>query len=375
MTDDFASGLLQAAEDLVAPLSDAVGSPENLNAFLADLGWTSPLTTDAANVFTSFPALFQAIEQAVGQLAQADESGSLTPSEIEDLVTAAISAIAALTQAIEDLTSPKGLGPPFEDSFWAAFPEALVDYLTCRYLAERVPKLYGILVLAGILSEQHVEPDPADADFQFRVPYLQRTVHWDRLPTAVTDPVSLLPAVYGWGTDTFDWELFFLNVGRLLAAFGLQGSLGVPGTELDTYYPSTSFDRQFLRELIVPILTAATDDGTALGVAGLSLHALPIPPTTAAGTLGIPAGFLLSPEVDGELSTGAIQLGEGVSIAVTADFHGSLVQVEVLPSGANALGPTGTVDASATLAVAPDQPLIRDSGRTGAAASSSPRRT
>ena len=85
MADDFVSGLLQAAEDLVAPLREAVASPEDLSALLADLGWTAPLLTDAANVFIAFPQLFTDIEDAVEQVAQADQSGSLSPSEIGEI--------------------------------------------------------------------------------------------------------------------------------------------------------------------------------------------------------------------------------------------------------------------------------------------------
>src|SRR5690348_15355289 len=117
---------MQAAEDLVEPLSEAVQSSEDLSALLARLGWTSPLLNDAAAAFASFPPLFDAVTNAVEQLAQADASGSLTDSQIADLVGDAIAAIKAVADAIHDLSSPKGLGPPFDDAFWAAFPEELL---------------------------------------------------------------------------------------------------------------------------------------------------------------------------------------------------------------------------------------------------------
>jgi hypothetical protein len=352
VADDFVSGLLQAAEDLVSPLRDAVASPEDLGALLADLGWTSPLLTDAANVFTSFPQLFTAIENAVEQVAQADESGSLSPSEIGDLVGDAIAAIQALTEAIDGLSSPKNLAAPFDDAFWAAFPEALLDYLVCRFLADDVPKLYGLLLFAGIVTEENVVPDTTD---QFRVPYLERKVHWDRLPTAAKNPVSLMGDVYGWDTDTFNSELFLRNTVRLLTSFGLPGTLDQPSDALDPYYPPGTFDRQYLSELVVPVLALQTDDGSALGLAQLSLRALPIPPT---GSTGLPSGFALYPEIDGSLSTGAIQITDGVTITVTGQFHTDPIVVEVRPTGADVKAGIATFDAAATLAVAPAKPLI-----------------
>ena len=353
MADDFVSGLLQAAEDLVDPLREAVGSPEDLSALLADLGCAAPLLTDAANVFTAFPQLFTDIENAVEQVAAADESGSLSPSQIGDLIGDAISAIKALTAAIDGLTSPKGLGPPFDDAFWAAFPGELVDFLICRYLADEVPKLYGFLLLAGIVTEQNIVPDPAA---QFRVPYLERKVHWDRLPTAATDPASLMGDVYGWNTDTFDSELFLRNAVRLLASFGLPGSLDQASTALDTYYPPGTFDRQYLSELVVPVLSLQTDDGTALGLAQLSLHAVPIPPKGS--NAGLPSGFALYPQIDGLLSSGAIQIADGITITVTGEFHTDPIVVEVRPTGADVTTGIATFDAEATLAVAPAKPLI-----------------
>jgi hypothetical protein len=355
VAEDFVGGLLEAAEDLVEPLREAVASPEDLSAFLARFGWTSPLVQDAANVFTAFPALFDDVENAVEAVAQADQSGSLTESQIADLVGDAIDAIRAVTEAIDDLTSPKGLGPPFDDAFWATFPEELVDYLVARYLASELPKLYGLLVLAGIVGEEHAQPDPADPDFQYRVPYLERKVHWDRLPTAVTDPASLMPTVYGWGTEDFDWERFLRNVGRLLAAFGVPSLLDTPGTALDSYYPATAFDRQYLNELVAPILTMQTDDGNALGLATLSLHALPIPPKTKTG---LPSGFALFPEIDGTLSSGFITIVDGVTIQVGGEFHTAPIVVEVRPTGADVTTGLTTFDAAVTLDVLPAQPLI-----------------
>jgi hypothetical protein len=350
VAEEFVSGLLEAAEDLVDPLREAVDSPENLSALLARLGWTSPLVQDAADVLSTFPALFDDIENAVEQVAQADESGSLTESQIADLIGYAIDAIRALTQAIDALKAPKGLGPPFDDAFWAVFPEELVDYLIARYLAVELPKLYGLLVLAGIVSEEHVDPNA-----QYRVPYLERKVHWDRLPTAVTDPVSLMPLVYGWGTDEFDWKRFLQNVGGLLGAFGVPNALDAPGTALDTYYPATAFDRQFLNELVAQVLMIETDDGSALGLATLSLHALPIPPKTKTG---LPSGFALFPEIDGSLSSGAITIVDGVAIQVGGEFHTAPIVVEVRPTGVDVTTGLTTFDAAVTLEVQPAQPLI-----------------
>ena len=180
-------------------------------------------------------------------------------------------------------------------------------------------------------------------------------MHWDRLPTAATDPASLMGDVYGWNTATFDSELLLRNTVRLLASFGLPGSLDQASTALDPYYPSGTFDRQYLSELVVPVLALKTDDGTALGLAQLSLHAVPIPPT---GSTGLPSGFALYPEIDGSLSSGAIQITDGVTITVTGEFHTDPIVVEVRPTGADVTTGLTTFDAEATLVVAPAQPLI-----------------
>src|SRR5262249_38291445 len=98
-----------------------------------------------------------------------------------------------------------------------------------------------------------------------------------------------------------------------------------------------------------------TDDGTALGVATLSLHALPIPP---AGGTGLPSGFALFPEIDGSLSSGQITIVDGVTIQVGGEFHTAPIVVEVRPTGAAVTTGLTTFDAAATLDVQPVKPLI-----------------
>jgi hypothetical protein len=362
MADDFVNGLLQAAEDLVGPLEQAVQSPEDFNAFLGELGWTSPLVNDVANVLSSFPQLFSDIEAALQQLEQGESSGSASPSDIAGWVSDAITAIAALTKAIDDLNASHGLPAPFDDTFWAAFPEELLDYLICRYLARRVPKLYGLLIFAGIVTEEFVEPDPAQAG---RVPYLARTVHWDRLPKAATDPVGLFTEVYHWDPnnaagDDFDAELLLRNIARVLAAYGAPGALEAPSSYLDPYYAPTALLRPYLSELVVPVLTVTDDTGSAIGVATLTLHALPIPPTGTPATPGnvLPSGFVLFPVVEGALASAPLELIEGVTLGVKGEFSSDLIQVEVRPTGADVTTGLTTFDAAVQLDVAPQQPLI-----------------
>src|SRR5262249_5753118 len=190
-----------------------------------------------------------------------------------------------------------------------------------------LPKLHGVLVFAGILTEEYVVPEATAVG---RIPYLERAVHWDRLAAAATNPVSLLPTVYGWGTAKFDWQSFLRAVGRLLGGFGVPAMLGAPGDMLKQYYADDAFDRQLVGELSMPVVSVLTDAGGAQ----LTLRVLPIPHS---GTDGMPAGFVLYPEINGTLSTGAIALGAGVSVDVDAHVDDIPIRLDVRPTGADVI--------------------------------------
>src|SRR5262249_51791703 len=133
---------------------------------------------------------------------------------------------------------------PGRPSFW----EELLGYLVYARIEERLPQLYGVLRLLGLLESRWIEPTTPG-----RVAYQRRTVRWDRLAGLAANPRSLFASVYGWGTQNFDDRQLMQNVAELLRGFGLKPDLISKAPELDDYFdPATPYREQIqtLRALL-----------------------------------------------------------------------------------------------------------------------------
>jgi hypothetical protein len=99
-------------------------------------------------------------------------------------------------------------------AFAAELPERLFGYLLSVHLEETAPTAHDLAVLLGIVELTDIPASGA-------IPaHLRRVVRFDRLGELIDDPFGLMGDVYGWGTASFDWDVFSRRLFLLMTATG-----------------------------------------------------------------------------------------------------------------------------------------------------------
>jgi hypothetical protein len=306
----------------LAPLDDAVSSPEKLAAFLDQFGW-SLSGADSARVTSALSSV----------TFTADPSTMST----EQLVNH----VGSVAEAVRGISAS---GAPA--AFASTFPPELLDFLIYSALAQHGPQIFGILHLGGVLTEQGLPPAPASG----RGEYVARRVHWDRLSGLAGDPIATVNQAYGWGS-AFDGDAFLRSVGILIQAFGGNAAPLLADRRLvDQFYADDAPNRSAVTNLVVsvPYLNASTfGDGVSASV-GIALLGIPIPPS--ASVAAAPDGLALLPLISAQASE-STALSDQVTLTLGGDFLSRPVRAEVHPGSAIVRGSPGDthVDASARI--------------------------
>jgi hypothetical protein len=332
----FVGTVLKEFAAALQPLADGISSPEALAGLLSELGWSLPgqaSTASVSSVFTAVGEGLSALETAAGAVQEAlegDDAGGELAAALKELVPA-IQQLVTKLHALEG-TDPSTLLAPFDQpDFWQSapgrpsFPEELLGYLVYRYLEERLPVVFAILTLLGVLDRRAVAPTTPG-----RLPYERRSVRWDLLPAIVAKPGSLPATVYRWG-GTFDHERAITNLGSLLAAFEVGAAVAQDDPALDDYYDADAPARDTIATVRAPVVWMPFDNGTTLGQARLELAVVPIPP--AGQRTAEPAGLAVFPDISAQIAA-AIALTESVELEVGGAFAGAIVRAEIRPDGA-----------------------------------------
>jgi hypothetical protein len=78
--------------------------------------------------------------------------------------------------------------------------------------------LAPILALTGLIDNDPTPANPLDPD---SLPYLQRTIHFERLGDMLSSPGDLFQTAFGWGAAGFDGSLIFPRIAALIDAMRL----------------------------------------------------------------------------------------------------------------------------------------------------------
>ena len=169
--------------------------------------------------------------------------------------------------------SLSGLGFPFDQpGFAEEFAEGLAAKLLDDYLQYHLPTLHGALFILGILDAEEVFPTE-----EGRLAYTRRSIHWDRISKAISDPPGLFAEVYGWNSGAFRHRRFLDALELLLEYAGVIAHQVRPSENLHLlYYDAANHASRAIRSLEVPLLQVASPDFEAIVEAGLIV--LPIPP-------------------------------------------------------------------------------------------------
>jgi len=225
VSGDTLQNIASLLSNALRPFLSSLGSDEEIMAFVEELGWTLPL------VPPSIPALANSGNAVIDALADAQNAADKLDdgSGDEDAVsTALIQLVAAFgsfafqtrdlrTKLAAELPAPFLAATDIAESF----PKRLFEDLFVREIATRAPFSTALAVLAGLIEEVEIEPDPA----HFQPAYTRRVVHLNRISVSLNDPGTILQEVYGWGTPTLDIDRLFMNIRRL--SYGLLGPLEV----------------------------------------------------------------------------------------------------------------------------------------------------
>lgn len=307
----------------LAPLDDAVSSPQKMAAFLSQFGW-SLSGADST--------------RAIGALSGVTFAADPSTMSTEQLV----SHVGSVAEAVRSIASS---GAPA--AFASTFPSELLDFLVYSALAQHGPQLFGILHLGGVLTEQRLPADPATG----RGKYVARRVHWDRLSGLAGDPLATVTQAYGWGS-AFDGDAFLRSVGILIQAFGGSAGLHLADRQLvDQFYADDAPNRSAVTNLVVsvPYLNASTFGDGVSASTSIALLEIPIPPS--ATVAAAPDGLALLPLISGQASE-STALSDQVTLTLGGDFLSRPVRAEVHPGSAVVRGSPGNtrVDASARIA-------------------------
>jgi hypothetical protein len=302
---------------------------DNVEAFLKDLGW--PSTVSAASMsglqtaFNISEAILQ-LRDLLHELEGEHPDESAIAHGLFNITRSLYETIRALAT-----TSTAGQSYPFDQpDFWQQMEDELPAYLLEKFLVKEAPKLYGVLFLLGILDVKEVRPDSV-----IRWSYFKRSVHWDRLVTAIVDPPRLFREVYHWddGANSFDYERF-QKAQQLI--FKFAGIIATPETPehdlIHLYFDHTNPHYHKIQMLEIPIYFFATPDWEA--TAELGLGTMPITPV---GNLDAdPVGIVITPLLRGTLGTGISDPDNFISLAVEGTMEGDgLFRFEVRPDGVN----------------------------------------
>jgi hypothetical protein len=355
-SQNFVGDVLGAIAEALAPLSDALDTPEELAALLSELGWAldpaAPATT-VKQAFGGLPGALDNVAKAAKALAE------LPPNADAIAVGSAIAgvggAVATVAANLHALQPPPGTPPPplGDPAFWSSLAGDLLDLLLVRYLEQHQPRLLGLLRLAGIVTED-LQPTAGD-----RGAFRHCRVHWDRIVTLASNPPKLMTVAYGWDA-TLEHARLVTALADASRHFGAPIDLiEAPASLLDSYWDQSATVRQKIMHLQVPLHREISDTATQLTLLSVALAVMPIPPPAPAGTsTADPVGFMLAPVVTGQV-TRDIEVTEGVRLALSGGFETGGLQLEIRPRNA-AVGTTltGRLDAEAQLIVAPAQPWV-----------------
>jgi hypothetical protein len=295
MNEDIGTIELLATEltAAIAPLEQALDSPETLQGFIEELGWLIP--DDIASIGID-PAMVESALSAFEGLLELEDDPQADPAALAASYAQLLVQLAALISHIQSIgariESHLDSALLASSDIAAELPRRLLDRLIVDHCSERASALYHGLIACGLFEVVEV---PAD-ESRFVSEHSRRVIHYRRLPWLLSDPQRLLRAAYGWGTSAANLELLLERLFDLAMASGLPAALLYPIHEkevaLTRITPEDDTEADY-PELTIPFYR--DDDIDPRVEAGLTL--MPLPPR-APGEL---AGLALCPYASNQL--------------------------------------------------------------------------
>lgn len=287
--------LVEELGKALAPLGDALDTPESFHVLALELGWD----------IDTIPQPLEDVLIFLAEIVDAIEAGDLEMSDLPELIAKTKN----FFQAIDDMaSSPDAAFPPGLDAalFKSNFPKQLVDFLIISYVEEHHPRVDKFLVGMSLFRVIEFEVDGA------RPAYFQRDIVWDQIGNILEDPLAALANVYKWGTSDFDTDLFFDTVMELADAFEIQLELEKPQQGVLDYLNADALPDAKFNQLSAKHIIFRDYIEDVFAEAGVGLFVLP-------ETAALKPGFSLLPYAEGSFSE-SIPLTEQLQLIIEAGF-------------------------------------------------------
>jgi hypothetical protein len=281
MSDEYLP-YVEIVEDLLAPLSAAVESPELAEDLLRELGYAPPSQVLAFRELSATIDAVTDLTAAVRDAVAADD----TEETVKQILLFVVKAGAAL-KGLNDFANKiqaNFAGTQFlaVTDILATIPGKLVDYLVVKFLEDYHPVVFASLLVAGVVDLEDVD----DAPTPFNVPYRKRTISWDGIGALFTDPIKAAKDNVEGGDELLYDRLLYL-IQQLGLSLGLMPIHGAPsvtplqamnrGADLSAieaedelsslYFPVISDPTLGLGFDLYPVMDAATKKYTGLALA------------------------------------------------------------------------------------------------------------
>jgi hypothetical protein len=197
---------------------ERLDSPDRIAGLLAELGWELP---GADALGADLGALVENVSAARAALyALEGASGAETVRLLVELILAVEGIVTAIDGLLDQLDAELAADVVADSGIREAFARRLVDYLLATHLQHTRPGLHGVLTVVGLIEQQLRDADPAI----YQPEFILRVIHWDRIPTLMTDPMALSELAFGWGSN-FDADGFVTRLEQLIRSVRLPGGI------------------------------------------------------------------------------------------------------------------------------------------------------
>lgn len=301
------------------PLAVALGSPDELAAFLRRFGYGF----DGANMNGPADQLGTLVSSFL-ELGSTTRQALADGIDVADLITIADAAhplfegLDNLSQALSNLPSPPpGLTPEGFVQSLSELAEELFNVLLTDYLNEYAPVVIHTLAFLDVAKTEKI---PATGHPKSRgVAYARPVYQWDRISLLFEDASEWAKQAYGWGV-AFDSDKFILRLVRMFEFIGgLAETREMSQAQATVFMPHMALVPAKPSFALAPIIrvrsvgTSEAGEFAALNEFGLALIPLATP--------GNPSdtGLAISPYAEGSL-TQTIRITRDVDLSLAGSI-------------------------------------------------------
>ena len=246
MTSENSRGTFQILAENIAlaldPLVEAVSDLDNFKAFMFRLGW------DVNSLPVSFTNLGNVVKEAQMILESLPEGASVP--EVNNL----FEKIKEIYSAIKSITEvPDGVNA---NDFLPEMAENIFEILLTDYLTDKFPAIFKFLQMLGIIEKEYHQANNSRPEF------IHTKFRFDRIEGMISNPLSLLEIVYGWGTDNLKFGLIEEHIHGLLHSINIPTSIERVNSSLGKgYQPFPEKSPKSIDSMIrIPIFRRSVND-------------------------------------------------------------------------------------------------------------------